>query len=309
MTRPSPLSDLRRKLFECVRLIHADVMPTNAAEEPVSSNPRMRFVNIWADIVTRYSTCALTMPDDKIPALLGIANRIQAMAKVPHHFGVFFDDSPLVLRSLLWYRQNSYLRRPNLARAPSWSWASCDGSVAFQYGPLDNNDTKIRDLNNITGSEQYGNLSPIAKLLNTLEVSHDRSTNLGPILISSPLVETTRDTSPSSESSRGRLYHRWPSGSFACHAAGSPEPYGHGSQVLFDSETYQPLEFLCMPLFSRHGDPMIAIYRSLTYRFCLVLQSDGDGPIGCEYRRIGIAVLTSVYKDTQLPEKKPVVLT
>ncbi|KAB8303261.1 hypothetical protein EYC80_004704 [Monilinia laxa] len=79
----------------------------------------------WSQIVTNYSPRKLTMAEDKLPALSGIAREFYKIAPSKYLAGLWQEE---FLSQLLW----STVRRnvkPTKYRAPSWSWASIDGSV------------------------------------------------------------------------------------------------------------------------------------------------------------------------------------
>ena len=87
---------------------------------------------MWRSIVALYSSCQLTRSSDKLIALSGLAQYIQR----------FIDDEYLaglwrryLLYDLLWHANPGGAipnTRPAEYRAPSWSWASVDGDVAYR---------------------------------------------------------------------------------------------------------------------------------------------------------------------------------
>ncbi|OMP88709.1 hypothetical protein BK809_0005430 [Diplodia seriata] len=102
--------------------------------------------NAWFDIVGDYSARALTVAGDKLPALASMAGAIgDALRAVVrddddddgYHYcaGLWRGD---IVRGLLWKGKfdvfdTARLSRPDPGssyyRAPSWSWAACDGQV------------------------------------------------------------------------------------------------------------------------------------------------------------------------------------
>lgn len=97
----------------------------------------------WHLMVSNYSTRELTNPLDKLPALAGLAQRFQKLSneRTGHYLaGHWENDLP---SSLLWHRDRFPLSlagpkpaRPTVYRAPSWSWASMEGSVDFVRGSI-----------------------------------------------------------------------------------------------------------------------------------------------------------------------------
>ncbi|KAH8158325.1 hypothetical protein CIB48_g9920 [Xylaria polymorpha] len=92
----------------------------------------------WYRLVEKYSMRALTIRDDKLPALSGLAAYFSGERSVKYSAvdlsnqylaGLWSDD---IISGLCWV---SHISAPRLAkyRAPSWSWASVDGPIG--YGP------------------------------------------------------------------------------------------------------------------------------------------------------------------------------
>jgi len=77
-------------------------------------------------ITAEYSACDLTMPDDKLIALSGIADEMLLVFKDDYLAGNWRSQFPHIL---MWTGGKS---RPRPLRAPSWSWASVDGKIQWQ---------------------------------------------------------------------------------------------------------------------------------------------------------------------------------
>lgn len=91
--------------------------------------------NTWYGLVTEYSKRSLTFGSDKLPALSGLA-RLFARANHDEYLAGLWRKDLLV--GLTWHKDQRCpsLRRPPPEgeaprRAPSWSWASCDGEIKF----------------------------------------------------------------------------------------------------------------------------------------------------------------------------------
>ncbi|PSN70567.1 HET-domain-containing protein, partial [Corynespora cassiicola Philippines] len=76
----------------------------------------------WYNLVEDYSNCRLTIQDDKLPALSGVASRFCAITKDQYLAGHWRID---LAGSLFWEGLRAF--RVKSYRAPTWSWASIDG--------------------------------------------------------------------------------------------------------------------------------------------------------------------------------------
>lgn len=94
--------------------------------------------NHWHSLVERYSDCALSFPDkDKLIAISGLAKKLHPMDRCVA--GLWIEN---IYRDLLWrvprhggeeeVEEKEKCSR-NDQRAPSWSWASMNGPVRFNY--------------------------------------------------------------------------------------------------------------------------------------------------------------------------------
>ncbi|KAK2780449.1 heterokaryon incompatibility protein [Colletotrichum kahawae] len=94
-------------------------------------------VDEWYSIVEEYSRRKLTNSSDTFPALAGIADRFRSAGIGGSYIaGLWEEDLELgIFWSAAFFESNEVaaLGRPSEARAPSWSWASVDGDVAFQH--------------------------------------------------------------------------------------------------------------------------------------------------------------------------------
>jgi hypothetical protein len=81
---------------------------------------------IWYSMLEHYTRRELTYGEDKLPAVSGLARRFADRKEVNYIAGLWQDDLPI---GLLWRAASGRrpLSRPQIARAPSWSWASLDG--------------------------------------------------------------------------------------------------------------------------------------------------------------------------------------
>jgi hypothetical protein len=97
----------------------------------------MEAYQCWQNQVCQYSQRWLTNPQDKFPAISGIASRIHEVTGSQYFAGLWIDN---FMEDLCWQRickpnrcEPSWVL-PTSYRAPSFSWASVEGSVWYSYG-------------------------------------------------------------------------------------------------------------------------------------------------------------------------------
>ncbi|KAI1455983.1 HET-domain-containing protein [Annulohypoxylon moriforme] len=92
----------------------------------------LEMLELWDEIVVRYTERQLTEPKDKLPALSGLCDLVKRQTKWVYLAGLWKDH---LIRHLLWRRTNGSLMKeehallPSVHRAPSFSWASLDCPV------------------------------------------------------------------------------------------------------------------------------------------------------------------------------------
>ncbi|KAJ3533791.1 hypothetical protein NM208_g7826 [Fusarium decemcellulare] len=73
----------------------------------------------------------LTVPEDKLPAISGVASVFGSRRQDAYLAGLWEGDIQI---GLLWHSENRKgLKRPSKFRAPSWSWAAYDGPIETAY--------------------------------------------------------------------------------------------------------------------------------------------------------------------------------
>ena len=83
----------------------------------------------WPEIVERYTDTSRTKLEDKLVAISGLAREIESITNDKYCAGIWRKD---IVSQVLW-RLNSPQHEINLPfQAPSWSWASTEGTIAFQ---------------------------------------------------------------------------------------------------------------------------------------------------------------------------------
>ena len=84
----------------------------------------------WLEIVEAYSSRSVTEPEDRAPAISGIAGRFATFIPKRYIAGVWEDMMP---QSLFWRRHGIVTNRPVRYRGPSWSWMSIDSGVKHDF--------------------------------------------------------------------------------------------------------------------------------------------------------------------------------
>lgn len=86
----------------------------------------------WHSLVTQYSRCRLSDPNDKLIAFAGVGDIVSASANTEFVAGML---KKTLVYDLLWWRDREdrelFMLNNTSSRAPSWSWASVDGEVHF----------------------------------------------------------------------------------------------------------------------------------------------------------------------------------
>ncbi|KAE9363229.1 HET-domain-containing protein, partial [Stipitochalara longipes BDJ] len=102
------------------------------------SRPKTPQISDWITAVVNYSSRSLTNHEDKLPAMAGIAQHYQLLTNFEQgrYLAGLWEHS--LLFTLLWGTMTKTLStmnqgKPKSYRAPSWSWASVDGRIWFQY--------------------------------------------------------------------------------------------------------------------------------------------------------------------------------
>jgi len=107
--------------------------PSHKAVATYEALPQVLLKQQWWSEVFKYSSCLLTMEKDKLQALAGIAARYQAQVNAQDldcEYLAGLWQSPFLVTGLLWYVSQGHQNvRSEQYRAPSWSWASVDGTI------------------------------------------------------------------------------------------------------------------------------------------------------------------------------------
>ncbi|KAF4634178.1 hypothetical protein G7Y89_g3938 [Cudoniella acicularis] len=106
---------------------------SRALEKPQRDWPSSEKSSIWAEIVQSYNNRELSLREDRLPALAGIAERLDALWNDRYLAGLW---KSCLLQQLCWYK----LRADDLPSnepylGPSWSWVSVDPPILFGEPP------------------------------------------------------------------------------------------------------------------------------------------------------------------------------
>jgi len=86
------------------------------------------FFDTWQEIVQRYTTLSITRSSDRLPALSGLALPVERNISCQYLYGIWNFN---IAYRLLWHPAEPPMVPAEEWRAPSWSWAACDGSIFF----------------------------------------------------------------------------------------------------------------------------------------------------------------------------------
>ncbi|KAK5692283.1 hypothetical protein LTR17_025412 [Elasticomyces elasticus] len=137
--QPYSLLGLEARHLDELRLpprIKADIQQWNLAICPTNFEPPLyRYMSTvqqrWCDIVMAYTECSLSYTSDKLVAIAGMAQMMSKFTQCQYLGGLWRKD---LEHQLLWKVVSVMPKAAqNEPRGPSWSWASVDGGVEWQY--------------------------------------------------------------------------------------------------------------------------------------------------------------------------------
>ncbi|KAF2106890.1 heterokaryon incompatibility protein-domain-containing protein [Lophiotrema nucula] len=111
---------------------------TSTIDQSQDSWPKQRLELsiLWAKFMKSFSMRALTNPNDKLPAIAGVASRFQTLTGESYAAGMWKERFPFALawRAVSETKKSKAqpTRRSLTWRAPSWSWAAIDGPIVFE---------------------------------------------------------------------------------------------------------------------------------------------------------------------------------
>lgn len=95
-------------------------------------SPDRYSVDCWRSMVRDYIRRFLTLPNDKLPAIVGVADLYSQFFNSRYLAGLWESS---LLEELMWCSVRDDISRSVVRRAPSWSWASVDGEVHHNWCP------------------------------------------------------------------------------------------------------------------------------------------------------------------------------
>ncbi|KAJ5721221.1 HET domain protein [Penicillium malachiteum] len=116
----------------------SDSRPLIISKSPAPPDGRLDYLADWyKNILASYMPRLLTDPHDRLPAIGGVAQKVKPYIGGRYIAGIWESD---LSWGLLWESDNGKaksvsrkMERPIERRAPSWSWASVDGSVRYEF--------------------------------------------------------------------------------------------------------------------------------------------------------------------------------
>ncbi|KAF2690681.1 HET-domain-containing protein [Lentithecium fluviatile CBS 122367] len=160
-------------LFECKTSCRCEckpsrkILPTTPALIPKAiakqSKRRDTIWDAWHRIVEQYSKRDLTVPNDKLPAISGIAHKIKEATESSYFAGVWEHNiaSDLLWSTCLTAMPDAHYFSPETYRAPSFSWASLDTPVSFYSPDEDERETFNSSITPMSSSISVTGLNPL----------------------------------------------------------------------------------------------------------------------------------------------------
>jgi hypothetical protein len=130
----------RRQLYwECTSMRASESVPLGYPEGfedfntfdpllPHRTSTGVALVETWVRLVEQYTQADLTKETDKLVAISGLAKALAAQSSIPYLSGLWNYD---LEDQLMWYVEFES-KRPDVFRAPSWSWASTNSKILFK---------------------------------------------------------------------------------------------------------------------------------------------------------------------------------
>jgi hypothetical protein len=112
--------------------------------EPHFGSDDTEKIYLWKTVVQQYTDRDLTVPDDRLDAIIGIVCELETLWRHECIYGLW---KKWFIELLAWYKPNDERERTrHIERAPSWSWASLNGVVKYKDFAISTEDAKIISL-------------------------------------------------------------------------------------------------------------------------------------------------------------------
>ncbi|KAF3076717.1 hypothetical protein CFAM422_001566 [Trichoderma lentiforme] len=109
--------------------------------EPFFGSHEAEKLYLWKTIVQQYTGRELTNAEDKLNAVMGITSELETLWRDINVYGLW---KKWFIDLLAWHKPDVGREEGrNLKRAPSWSWASLDGVVAYE-GSITTEDAEVK---------------------------------------------------------------------------------------------------------------------------------------------------------------------
>jgi hypothetical protein len=102
--------------------------------------------NLWYQIVTLYSQRNLSVLEDKLPAIAGLAKRVELVLLNSYYAGLWRND---LLIGLLWYSLSVKAEPSPLYLGPSWSWVGISSTLVKWKGENIENHEELAKIENV----------------------------------------------------------------------------------------------------------------------------------------------------------------
>ncbi|KAK8132087.1 hypothetical protein PG999_000260 [Apiospora kogelbergensis] len=134
-------TDLKRLAIDDTVLATKAQLARDPAPSPATLDDAS--LHVWCDLVQAYTRTKLTVENDKLVALFGVSQLVRRLYQKAdaqktndgYCAGIFERHLLLMLE---WHTDTTRTRpatRPSKYRAPTWSWASIDGLVFYNFLP------------------------------------------------------------------------------------------------------------------------------------------------------------------------------
>lgn len=161
-------------LFECKTFFRCEcspsrkLLPTTPALIPkatakLNTDPEAVW-NAWHRVVEQYSRRHLTHQNDKLPAISGIAGKIQKATSSRYIAGLWEANLALDLMWSATSAVDAHYFSPDKYRAPSFSWASLDNPVAFASSDQEERESVVSLITLVSSSVSVTGLNPLGTL-------------------------------------------------------------------------------------------------------------------------------------------------
>ena len=131
---------LKPRSLQCLKGLIASAAPLRFHHWSYNANsntsPMEMFWLSWRSIVLDYTSRYLTLEQDKLAAIAGVASVIQSKTSIQYVAGMWNSRFSIEYELCWRVRARADGRppfRPSQYRAPTWSWASVEGAISYDH--------------------------------------------------------------------------------------------------------------------------------------------------------------------------------